>query len=117
MLEEVIRPRPPSDRQHRRQRQDADAGDRGLNASASGAIDPICESQDGDRQRDVTLDRCDHLSARRLAVGEQSQNPVARLDQDGKRLERLERGGQTTAMSLVVVMPLASGIRVSWGHP
>ena len=77
------------------------------------ALDLVGEPQHRNRQRDVGLDRGDDVGRRRVPRLEQPHHPIARLDENRERLERLERGGQTPAMPFVVV-PLAGGVRVSW---
>ena len=112
-LEEVKRPGAAGDRVHGPRREHLDAGDGALDAAARGGPSTwLASRSDGDRQRDVGLDGGDDVGRRRLAVLEQPQDAVARLDQHREGLERLEGRRQPAAVALVVVA-LARGVRVS----
>ena len=111
-LEEVERARLAGDRVDGAGREHLDALDRALDPAAHLAVDPVGQAQDGDGQRDVGLDGGDDVGGRRLALLEQTQNPIARLGEHREGFERLERGGQPASVALVV-MALARGVWVS----
>jgi hypothetical protein len=83
-------------------REHLDGGDDGVDLAALGALEAVGEPQDGDHERDVGLDRADDLAHRRALLGDQRQQAVARLREGREDLERLERRGQTLAVTLVV---------------
>jgi hypothetical protein len=110
-LEEVKRPRARGDRQDGLGRQRVDAGDDVVDAALMGAVELVGQTQNGDRQRHVGLHRRDDVADRRLAVLEQAQHAVARLDEDRIGLQRLERRRQPPPVALVV-MALAGGVGI-----
>ena len=63
---------------------------------------PVGDAQDGDHERDVALDRGDHLADVRALLADDAQHAVAGLGERGEVLERLEGGGQAPAVALVV---------------
>ncbi len=93
-------------------REDLDRGDDRVDpAGAALLLDAVGQAQHGDGQRDVGLDGVDEVAGRRRLVGEQAQDPVARLGQGREGLERLEGGGQTPAVALVVLALGVAGVR------
>ncbi len=73
-----------------------------LDATAGAALDLVGEAQHADGERDVGLDGGDDVAGRDALGRDEAQDAVARLGERGERLERLEGGGQTTAVALVV---------------
>ncbi len=95
----------------------------GLDLAAGLALDLVAQAQDADDQGDVGLDGGDDLAGRDALLADDAQQAVARLSERGERLERLERGRQTTAVALVVASLDIGGRRVlarrgccGWGH-
>ena len=113
-LEEVERAGAARDRVDGARREHLDRLDRALDATAAASVDLIGEPQ---RRRPPARRRAS-TAATTSAVGgspclEQPHHAVARLDEHRERLERLERGGQTAAVTLVVVA-LARRVGISW---
>ena len=95
----------------------------GLDLAAGLALDLVAEAQDGDHERDVGLDGRDDLAGRDTLLANDAQQAVTGLSERGERLERLERGRQTTAVAFVVASLDIGGRRVlarrggcCWGH-
>jgi hypothetical protein len=72
-------------------------GDLGLLRGGGAIRDP----QHGDDERDVRLDRGDHVAGGAVLLADEPQDAVARLGERGERLERLEGGRQAAAVSLI----------------
>ena len=103
-LEEVKRPGAACDRVHRPRRQRLDARDDAVDAALMRPVDLVCESHDGDRQRDVGLDRGDTIV--RVEGSPSSNSRRTRLRDStsiGVDLERFEGGRQPAPMALVVM--------------
>ena len=79
-------------------------------------LDLVGQAQHGDEQRDVGLDRGDHVGGRHVVLGDDRQQPVARLGQGGKRLERFEGHRQAAAVTLVLVALTGGGSRSRRGR-
>ena len=91
-------------------REELDALDDALDATARAALDLVGEAQDGDDEGAVRLDGRDDLGGRDALLGDEAQEPVARLRQRGERLERLEGGGQSATVALVMPALGADGV-------
>src|SRR5581483_1733041 len=113
-LEEVERLGAIGNRVHRPGRENLDGIGDALDLAAAASRQMICQPQYRDRQRHVRFDGGDDLARRGLTAGEQGQQPLARLGEDGKALERLKGSGETPAMALVVAK-LARGARIHLG--
>ena len=84
----------------------------------------VRDPQHGDHERDVGLDRLDHLADRRAVLAHDPQDAVARLGQSRESLERLEGGGEPAPVAFVVpsrcrilARGLLDGGRGFHGHP
>ena len=96
-------------------REDLDGRDDRVDATAT-SLHLVCEPQDGDEQRDVGLDGGDDVGRRDVILGEHRQQPVARLGERRKRLERFEGHRQATAMALVLMTLTRAGEAASGGR-
>jgi hypothetical protein len=76
-------------------------GDDALDDPLARALGVVGQPQDRDHERDVGLDRLDHVAGRRPLRRHQGEDAVARLRQGGEHLERLEGGRQALAVPLV----------------
>ena len=103
-LKEVECPHPPGERLHRPLAEELDRTDDGVDAPAL-VLDLIGEAKHGDDQRDVGLDGADDVGGRGVLLADERQQPIARLGQRGKRLERFERAGQAPAVARIVSRP------------
>ena len=65
------------------------------------ALGAVGQPQHGDHERDVGLDRLDHVAGRRALLGDEREHAVARLGQRREQLERLEGRRQALAVALV----------------
>jgi hypothetical protein len=110
-LEEVERTRAARDREHGPRGQHFDTLHSTLDLAAGASVDLVGEPHHRDRERDVSLDSADDVGSRGIAGFEQPEHKVARLDENGERLECLERRRQPPTMALVVVA-LAGGVRI-----
>ncbi len=99
-FEEVIRSRALGNRHDVLRRQHLDGFDSGLDPATRHPIHPVFRPQDGDRERDVRLDRADQLGARRLSLLEHVTHGCASRPEPG-RLRCVERGSQPTSVALV----------------
>ena len=102
-LEEVEGARTAGERLNGLGREDLDRLDDRLDAAAARAVELVGHPQDADDERDVGLDGRDDVGRRDALGADEPQQAVAGLGECGKRLERLERGGQTAAVALVVM--------------
>src|SRR5918995_221286 len=82
-----------------------DGGDDALDLTAAGAVGVVGQAQHGDDERDVGLDGLDHLAGGGALLGDEREHPVARLGERGEQLQRLERGGEALAVTLVARGP------------
>jgi hypothetical protein len=76
-------------------------GDRRDLAALRGAS-AVRDPEDRDHERDVRLDDLDDVRDRVTVLADRGQQAVTRLGERRERLERLERGGEPAAVTLVV---------------
>jgi hypothetical protein len=89
-------------------RQDLDClGHRANPAAGLGAL--VRQAHDRDHERDVGLDRVDHLGDGRLLLAHEPEHALARLGQRRERLERLESRRQPATVTFILL--LGSGQR------
>ena len=86
---------------HRGGREHLDGCHDVVHLAAAGAVDPVGEPQHGDHQRDVGLDRRHHVADRRAVLGDQGEQPIARLRERREDLEGVEGRGEPLAVALV----------------
>ena len=101
-LEEVERAHPAGERLHGLRAEQLDGRDDRVHAPAA-ALRLVGEAQHGDDQRDVGLDGGDDVGGGDVVLGDDREQPVARLGQRGERLQRFEGDRQAPAVALVLV--------------
>jgi hypothetical protein len=74
--EEVERTHPVGDRLHRLRAEDLDRRHGGVHARTA-VLRAVGQAQDRDQQRDIGLDRGDHVSGRDVLLGDDRQQTVA----------------------------------------
>ena len=82
-------------------REHLDGGDDGLDLAAARGVEAVGEAHDRDHQRDVGLDRADHVAGRGALLGDQREQAVTRLGQRREDLKRLEGSRESLAVALV----------------
>jgi hypothetical protein len=82
-------------------REHLDRADHRVHLAAARRVEPVGDPHDRDHERDVGLDRPHHVADRRALLGDQSEQAVARLGERREDLQRLERGRQALAVTLV----------------
>jgi hypothetical protein len=91
-------------------REHLDRVDDRLDLAAARRVEAVGEAHDGDHQRDVGLDGAHHVARRGAVLGDQGEQPVPRLGQRRKDLQRFKSGRQALAVPLVAG-PADDGVR------